>query len=89
MADLAFVIGLPIGILVIAASVYFASLKTRYHYTSVLRCPKCQATFEHDWVPAMSFAAARLGRRRHIQCPLCHEGSTFDVWESRRHKAPA
>ena len=84
MVSLALAVGLPVGALIVVAAVYFASLKSRYHYTSVLTCPKCQKTFDHDWVPAMSFSALRLGRSRYMQCPLCHEWSTFNIWDTRK-----
>ena len=59
-------------------------MRSRHHYTSTLTCPKCQKTFDYDWVPMMAFNAVRLGKDRYMQCPLCHEWSTFNIWDTRK-----
>ena len=63
--------------------VYVGALRTRHHRTSMLTCARCGRTFEYDWVPLASFSAFRLGSRRHLQCPLCKEWSTFDIKSTR------
>jgi len=59
-------------------------MRTRYHFTSDLVCPRCNRQFQYDWVPLASFSAVRLGRSRYIQCPLCKEWATFNVTGTRR-----
>ena len=89
MSNLALMVAIPVGTLVVVASIYLVSLGSRYRYTSVLKCPRCQRTFDYEWVPAMSFTAARLGRNRYIGCPLCHEWSTFNLWDTRKRSSGA
>jgi hypothetical protein len=50
---------------------------------SHLTCPKCQGSFDYDWIPGVSFTAVRLGKYRYMACPLCHQWSLFDVWDAR------
>ena len=53
-------------------------------YISLLTCPKCGKPFDYNWVPGASFSALRLGGgNRYLQCPNCHEWSTFDVRSTR------
>ena len=82
MADLVVVLLGP-AVLVVAVVVYVVLLKTQHHYTSLLTCPKCQRSFDYDWVPLASFSAVRLGKDRYLACPLCHEWSMFDVWDTK------
>jgi hypothetical protein len=48
-----------------------------------LTCPKCEKTFDFDFVPGASFTSLRLGRSRYMACPLCHQWSTFDMSSTR------
>ena len=49
---------------------------------SRLTCPKCQETFDYDFVPGASFTAFRLGTARYMRCPLCHRWSTFEIYDT-------
>jgi hypothetical protein len=44
-----------------------------------LVCPKCQQTFDYDFVPGAALTAIRLGTSRYMACPLCHRWSTFNL----------
>lgn len=79
MVNLGLFVGLPILILGSVFVVYSLALRSRYHYTSSLTCPKCGRSFDYKWVPGASFSAFRLGKDRDLQCPLCKEWSTFDI----------
>lgn len=48
-----------------------------------LTCPKCQRTFDFDYIPGASVTALRLGTGRYMACPLCHK---FSVFEFRGHQ---
>lgn len=48
-----------------------------------LVCPKCQLTFDYDFVPGAAVTAIRLGTSRYMACPLCHRWSTFDLSATR------
>ncbi len=77
MVDIALVIG-PAAVFA-ALAVYLTALRTRHHYTSTLACPPCHSTFEYKRVPLASFSALRLGTSRYLECPLCHEWSTYNL----------
>ena len=81
---------LAVGLAVPAAMVlaYLVAMRTRYHYSSTLKCPNCGRTFEYDWVPMVSFTAARLGRSRYMECPLCHKWAAFNIWDTRSRPSP-
>ncbi len=53
-----------------------------------LTCPKCQQTFDYDFVPGASVTALRLGSSRYMECPLCHRWSTFDMNATRVASTP-
>ncbi len=55
---------------------------------SRLVCPKCERSFDYDWVPGISFTAVRLGPRRYMACPLCHRWSLFDVYGNMVRRVP-
>jgi len=82
MAILALILVGP-AVLVVVLVAYVALLKTRHHYTSRLTCPRCGRPFDYQWVPLASFSAVRLGTSRYLQCPVCHEWSTFNIWDTR------
>ena len=86
MVNFALVLLGPV-IVVLAAVIYVAALRTRHHHTSRLSCPKCQHAFEYSWVPLASFSAVRLGTSRYLQCPACHQWSTFDVWSTKTNQS--
>ncbi len=75
--------------LVAVILIYVAAMRSRHHYTSTLTCPKCNGTFDYGWVPLASFNAVRLGHERYLQCPLCHQWSTFNIWDTRKSEVPA
>jgi hypothetical protein len=82
VVDLALVLVGP-SVLIAVVVVYAVAMRTRHHYTSRLACPKCHQSFEYRWVPLASFSAVRLGKSRYLECPLCHEWSTYNVWDTR------
>lgn len=49
---------------------------------SRLTCPKCNGTFDYEWVPGAALTAVRLGKSRYMGCPLCHKWSMFDIYDS-------
>jgi len=53
-----------------------------------LTCPKCQQTFDFDFVPGASVSALRFGTSRFMACPLCHRWSTFDLNATRVAATP-
>jgi hypothetical protein len=90
-------VALAIGIVVIALLVYFyvrvyrrnASLGTPGLVSRVrLTCPKCNQTFDYDFVPGAALTAVRLGTSRYMACPLCHKWSTFDMTATRLPATP-
>ncbi len=83
MADVLVLLIGPV-VLVVVVVLYVVALRTRHHYTSLLTCPKCNRTFDYEWVPLASFSAVRLGKERYLQCPLCHESSMFNMRDARR-----
>ncbi|MGI0129292.1 MAG: hypothetical protein ACREDE_03295 [Thermoplasmata archaeon] len=85
-------VGLGVAVVVIVLLIVFylwvyrrnraegsAGLVTR----SRLTCPKCNQTFDFDYVPGASLTAIRLGTSRYMACPLCHKWSTFDLVRNR------
>lgn len=83
MVNYSVLIGAPVLIIGVVLIGYTLALRSKYHYTSRLTCPKCNQTFEYKWVPGASFSAFRLGKSRHLRCPKCHEWSTFDILDTR------
>jgi RNA polymerase subunit RPABC4/transcription elongation factor Spt4 len=82
--DLGLTLGISISIVVIVIIIYLLFPRIRgLHYTSRLTCPKCGKQFNYEWVPGGSFSAVRLGNKRYLQCPNCHQWSTFEVWDNR------
>jgi hypothetical protein len=73
----------PVAVAAVIVAYVFA-LRTRYHYVSTLTCPRCQRAFSYGWVPLASFSAVRLVNRRYLECPSCHEWSTFDIKSTMR-----
>jgi hypothetical protein len=53
-----------------------------------LVCPKCDRTFDYDFVPGAALAAVRLGTSRYMACPLCHRWSLFDMASNRLPATP-
>lgn len=53
-----------------------------------LVCPKCQQTFDYDFVPGAAVTAIRLGTSRYMACPLCHRWSTFNLSTTRIPATP-
>ena len=86
MVNLALTVGISLTALVIVVLIYLVALRSRHHYTSVLTCPKCHGTFEYNWVSLVAFTAVRLGSSRYLECPLCHEWSTFNIWDTRKER---
>ncbi len=56
---------------------------------SRLTCPKCQQTFDYEWVPGAALTAVRLGSSRYMACPVCHRWSTFDISHAPVPPGPA
>ena len=83
MATLSVIVGVSTIVIGVALVVYVLALRSRYHYTSALTCPKCGKAFEYKWVPGASFSAVRLGKDRYLRCTACHERSTYDVFDTR------
>jgi hypothetical protein len=83
VVDLSLLVGAPVLAIGVSLVAYAPALRSRYHYTSALTCPKCDRQFEYGWVPGASFGALRLGRGRYLKCPLCKGWSTFDVVDTR------
>ncbi|MDG6985120.1 MAG: hypothetical protein JRM73_00030 [Nitrososphaerota archaeon] len=80
-------VGVPIVVVGVALIGYVFAIRSKYHYTSRLTCPKCNGAFDYKWVPGASFSTFRLGRDRYLKCPGCSEWSTFDVMSTRVGKA--
>lgn len=81
------VIAISIIVVTVAIILYILFPKFGPHYTSRLTCPKCGKTFDFNWVPGGSFTAIRLGQKRYMRCPNCHEWSTFNIiYPSQRTK---
>lgn len=76
-------LGVTVAVLAIIFGVYVFALRSSHHYTSTLTCPKCKSTFEYKWVPLASFSSVRLGTSRYLQCPICHDWSTFNILATR------
>lgn len=89
MADLSLIVGVSAIVVGVALVLYVFAMRTRYHYTSALACPKCGKGFEYKWVPGASFSAVRLGKDRYLRCPFCHGWSTYDVFDTRVQGAAA
>ncbi len=81
------IITIPVVVIAIAVVLYVLFPKFGLHYTSELTCPKCGKTFDYNWVPGGSFTALRLGSKRYISCPHCHEWSTYNIKSTRTGKA--
>jgi hypothetical protein len=47
--------------------------------TRRLKCPKCGAVFDYEFVPGASFTAVRLGTSRYMRCPVCLRFSVFPM----------
>ncbi len=82
-----FIIAIPVVVIGIAVVLYILFPRFGPHYTSKLTCPKCGKTFDYNWVPGGSFTAVRLGRKRYLSCPHCHEWSIYDIKSTRTRKA--
>ncbi len=91
MAAIAFV-ALAVAVVLVALLVFFyyrsyrrnRGLGTPGIVSRVrLTCPKCQQTFDYDFVPGASVTALRLGTSRYMACPSCHRWSTFDFRTTR------
>jgi len=77
-------LAIPITIAFIVIIIYLLFPRIRgLHYTSRLTCPKCGKQFDYEWVPGGSFNSVRLGTKRYLQCPNCHQWSTLDIWNTR------
>lgn len=50
-----------------------AGIKTR------VKCPKCGQSFDYEFIPGMSLAAARLGPYRYMRCSKCGRLALFDI----------
>jgi hypothetical protein len=83
MPNLVLTLGIAVAALAIAAVIYGVLARRGPHWTSRLTCPKCGKTFDYNWLPGGSFSAVRMGKKRYLSCPLCHEWSTFDIWSTR------
>jgi len=82
--DVLLEVGIPVLVLAIAVTIYLVFPRVRgLHNTSRLTCPKCGKQFDYEWVPGGSFSAVRLGSKRYLRCPKCHEWSTFEIWKTR------
>jgi hypothetical protein len=84
---------IAIGIIAVVASflvIWFSWVVRRGHAVgtkglvqrSRLTCPKCSQPFNYDWVPGVSLRAVRLGKGRYMTCPLCHQWSYFDIYDT-------
>ena len=80
-------IAVPVGVALVAAIIYLMFPRIKgLHYTSKLTCPKCGKEFDYEWVPGGSFSSVRLGTKRYLRCPNCHEWSTFEILTTRAEK---
>lgn len=86
MIDL-FIIAIPVVVISMAVVLYILFPRFGPHYTSKLTCPKCGKTFDYNWVPGGSFTSVRLGKKRYLRCPRCHEWSIYDIKSTRTSKA--
>ncbi|MHB8565584.1 MAG: hypothetical protein ACYC7D_04140 [Nitrososphaerales archaeon] len=77
------IIGIAIGVVVLVVAIVLVFPRYGPHYTSKLTCPKCNQTFDYNWVPGGSFTAIRLGRSRYMRCHLCGKWSTFNIFSTR------
>ncbi|MGD0328814.1 MAG: hypothetical protein ABSB40_00035 [Nitrososphaeria archaeon] len=50
---------------------------------SHLKCKKCGAEFDYEWVPTASILSLRLGKSRYMECPNCHKWSIFNILDTR------
>lgn len=88
-------VGVATSAVVVAAAMY-ATVLSRGHrlgtrgvvQRSHLRCPKCGAEFDYDWVPGAAIAAVRLGSSRYLACPRCHRWSVFPVYRTMVPRPP-
>ena len=46
---------------------------------STLVCPKCNGSFNYQFVPGASLTSLRLGRSRYLKCPLCGKWSVIKI----------
>jgi len=77
-------IAIPIFVLLLSVIIYLLFPRVKgLHYTSILTCSKCGKQFDYHWVPGGSFSAIRLGNKRYIRCPNCHEWSTYKIKSTR------
>ena len=81
-----FIIAIPAVSIGIAIVLYIVFPRFGPHYTSKLTCPKCGKEFDYNWVPGGSFTAVRLGNKRYLCCPHCHEWSTYNIKSTRTSK---
>jgi hypothetical protein len=49
---------------------------------SRLTCPKCHQPFDYDWIPGASLRSVRLGKGRYMACPLCHQWSYMNIYDT-------
>ena len=46
---------------------------------NTLVCPKCNRTFNYQFVPGASFTSLRLGTSRFMKCPQCGKWSVIKI----------
>ena len=46
---------------------------------NTLVCPRCNGTFNYQFVPGASFTSLRLGTSRFMKCPLCGKWSVIKI----------
>ena len=84
MISYSLLLGVPVVALGAALIAYVFVLRSRFRYTSSLSCPKCQKPFNYDWIPGVSFNSLKLGKGKSLECPRCHEWSTFNILDTRK-----
>jgi hypothetical protein len=46
---------------------------------SHLKCKKCGAEFDYEWIPSASITSMRFGKWRYMGCPSCGLSSVFNI----------
>lgn len=51
-------------------------------WLAVAKCRRCEAEYETEWVPGISFSAVRMGLDRYQKCRACGETTwaRFERW---------
>lgn len=72
-------IGVAVTVFGVVLILYIFALKSRFHFTSRLTCPKCGHAWDYRWIPGASFTGVRMWNEREMRCPQCGKWSPFDI----------